>query len=86
MSPRSSRTESTRPKDDPAWVLERYEEAKEILDDLHTFGHAYGLPDDLRESILDWHNATFLDGCTTCGPDCACNRTAAPQREEAHRG
>jgi hypothetical protein len=58
---------------DPKWLRERYDEAKEILDDLNAYGHAYKLPDDLRERIVEWHTATAFDGCTTLGPDCACN-------------
>jgi hypothetical protein len=63
--------------DDPTWVLERYREAKDIIDDLNAYGNSYNLPDDLRETILEWHNAAYLDRCTTLGPDCGCNTPRA---------
>jgi hypothetical protein len=56
--------------DDPTWVLSRYREAKELISDLLQGP----LDDDLREQFRDWHYATYLDECTTLGPDCACNR------------
>lgn len=59
--------------DDPAWVLARYEEAREIIADIHALPSAL-LPSDLREMVEDFWATTFLDRCTTLGPDCACNR------------
>lgn len=56
--------------DDPAWVLERYREAKAILEDI---GVTINLPDDLRERVDDFSTETAMDGCTTFGSDCRCN-------------
>lgn len=55
--------------DDPAWVLARYREAKEIIDELQCFS----LPPDLNEMVAEWETATAFDACTTCGSDCGCN-------------
>jgi hypothetical protein len=57
-------------REQPAWVLEMYDEAKDIIDDVRSLVE---LPDDLRRRLDDFHAETFLDSCTTLGPDCACN-------------
>lgn len=62
-------------KDDPVWVLDRYHEAKDLLDDIYQlmYWHPAEWPRDLRQRVEDFHHETFLDGCTTLGSDCACN-------------
>ncbi len=68
----SSRTASI---DDPTWVRARYLEAKEIISevwDLVGVGQIE-LEPDLLDAVGDFYNATYLDICTTLGPDCGCN-------------
>lgn len=64
----------------PAWVLARYEEAKGIINDVRERARVgeLDIPEgsDLWDEIEDFHNATFLDRCTTLGPDCGCNGSA----------
>lgn len=57
--------------DDPAWVRERYQEAKELIADVRQ--EVLLLDPDIRERVDDFYTATFLDTCTTLGPDCGCN-------------
>jgi hypothetical protein len=61
--------------DDPAWVLARYAEAKDLLNDLREeFVIArQDVPAELRERLEEFHEVTYLDTCTTLGPDCGCN-------------
>lgn len=73
-------SQQTTLRDYPAWVLERYVEAKELLEEMQGL---YALPSDLSASVDDWLTSTMMDTCTTCGPDCACNE---PYREAIARG
>ncbi|CAA9323447.1 MAG: hypothetical protein AVDCRST_MAG68-2100 [uncultured Gemmatimonadetes bacterium] len=56
--------------DDSSWVLERYREAKDIIDAL---GAGVSLA-DVREDIEDFCMQTAMDTCTTLDRDCGCNR------------
>lgn len=68
--------------DNPEWVLERYIEARDILRDLLDDGLPLG---DMEWPIDDFVARTFMDVCTTLGPDCACNHhTATAGREQPH--
>ena len=76
--------------DDPAWVLEKYREAKELVEHLRE-AHRTGeidLPTDLRLYVEDFWTETFMDECTTLGLDCGCNRSqaAASTEEGRHDG
>lgn len=60
--------------DDPAWVLDRYREARSLLDEIQT---NVALPQDFCDEVQDFLDRTFFDTCTTLGNDCACNRRTA---------
>jgi hypothetical protein len=75
MSSRESSEVLTAPTDDPKWVLARYEEAKELIEELRAAVQCGDVSLDavLLELVEDFRAATFLDRCTTLGPDCGCN-------------
>lgn len=71
--------------DDPAWVLDKYREAKELVNDLRE-AHQAGelrLPADLREDVEEFWAATFMDECTTFGLDCGCHTPAMRQEGQS---
>ena len=61
--------------DDPAWVRERYDEARELLSEIRELPGR--LPADLWQRVDDFYVVTFMDRCTTFGSDCACNTPGA---------
>jgi hypothetical protein len=61
--------------DDREWVRERYIEARDLLAEVREL-RAW-LPAELWERVDDFHSTTFMDTCTTLGPDCACNSSKA---------
>lgn len=65
-------------REDPAWLLDTYLEAKDLLMEIRMdlqYGKAT-LGPDLAERVEEFHTDTFMDTCTTLGPDCGCNASA----------
>lgn len=62
--------------DDPAWIMSKYEEAKDLLSDIRAdLATDHGsLEADLHARVEGFWLETFMDGCTTMGLDCGCNR------------
>lgn len=71
--------------DDPAWVRERYDEAKSLVEDLRAdlTAKRASLEPDLVERVEDFCLTTFMDRCTTMGLDCGCNQPPSRGRNEA---
>jgi len=76
-----AQSEFRRAIDEPGWVLDRYREAKEMIDELLTFP---GPDEDLRERFQRWCDVTTMDECTTMDRDCTCNEPKTPE-QWAHR-
>lgn len=70
MEPKQSRPAV----EDAGWVLSRYREAKDIIDELGMLHAASPIPEDLLQRLDDFRVETYLDTCTTLGHDCGCNR------------
>lgn len=73
--PSGASSEITALIDDPIWVLAKYEEAKDLIEDIREdLSAGLGLGADIRERVETFWLETFMDSCTTMGIDCGCNK------------